>query len=233
MSKNFLTILFFFPLIFFAESKKLKSSKYPGSPHPKPVILLYNYADNTQVDVRLTLNSTLMRMDRTFPEPEVNNNVFDWRVLAKLKGGARNKLMYHEEGYPYLFWEGTRLNDTPLRFERSFVFRRANVVAQMQDLLNRLGLNYEERADFITYWLRTLTQENYLQVSIVESAVYENFAHLELTPAPAHFLRVNLLLHPLKKAESVTENLADVVEVNRKGFGEDSYVVEWGAFLNK
>jgi hypothetical protein len=181
----------------------------------KPVIYLYP-EETTDVNVQVAPNGGFTT---TIPEYPVGG----WNVQAKPDGTITS----YDDGqvYPYLFWEGHAEGfGYP---EEGFVFAQSEVEAGMTDVLTRFGMNEQETADFLEFWLPKMVETPYVFVTFADQRAFELAAPLKITPKPDSVLRVFMYFEGLD-APRVVEPLS-IRPFVRKGFS----VVEWGGVLVK
>lgn len=179
----------------------------------KPVIYLYPEEDtvvNVQVDVD----------EFTVTEPEYGAD--GWTVLAEPSGRLTN--LEDDKVYSYLFWEG--LSDETFELEPGFTLAMENVEDELPGVLESLGLNKQETADFMEFWLPRIQDEGtpYVEFTFVEQKLFDQIAPLTVTPAPDQVIRV-FMVH-----QGVYESGLSVPKFHappRYGFT----VVEWGGAL--
>jgi hypothetical protein len=179
----------------------------------KPVIYLYP-PQTTDVNVRVMPNGGFTV---TIPEYPVGG----WNVKAEPNGA----LTSYDDGqsYPYLFWEGHASGfDYP---QQGFVFAQSEVEAGMKNVLTKFGMNEQETADFLEFWLPKMVEKPYVFVTFADQRDFERAAPLKITPKPDSVLRVFMYFEGLDASRAV-EPLS-IRPFVRKGFS----VIEWGGVL--
>lgn len=173
----------------------------------KPVIYLYP-EQATKVTVRLEHEGTL-----THTWPRYQNG---WQVTAYPDG-----TLMEETGiqYPYLFWEG--VFDLQYDMSQGFCIKGSNSEMFLQESLARLGLNQEESADFMEFWLPYLEQNPYNLISFQGSS-YVDHVKFSIDPVPDTVIRVFMVFTPLQEAIDLPPQ--ELISPERAGFT----VVEWG-----
>jgi len=182
----------------------------------KPVV--YLYPEETQ---EVVVQVSGVELTETIPEYGENG----WKVLASPDG----QLVNLEDGqeYPYLFWEGKKSAD--LNMDRGFMITSLGLKFFLESSLNELGLNSQERADFMEFWYPIMKAENkpYYFVSFVGTEDFNKVAPLKIEPKPDTLIRVFMYYESLNKPfVTVPQTLNSI---SRNGFT----VVEWGGNLRK
>lgn len=178
----------------------------------KPVIYLY---PQQTTDVTVTLKPA---GGFTYTEPAYNQG---WKVRATPTGNLTELLTGKQ--YPYLFWEGRGgMYQTP---EQGFVVAQADVHTFLQDKLTALGLNTQERADFVEFWEPRMQSAPYYFVTFMGNEVMDQLAPLTVSPQPDTTIRILMDYTPLPQPKVVQGYTIRTPE--RKGFT----VVEWGGVL--
>ncbi|MDO5560052.1 MAG: hypothetical protein Q4F95_10700 [Oscillospiraceae bacterium] len=193
------------------------STTFPPSTKPvttatyKPVIYLYPQ-EKTDINVRLTLNRK-GKLTYTYPQyPEDTG----WNVTAE-----PDSTMHDKDGreYSYLFWESDCTQEWDM--SKGFVVKGTDTVEFLQDKLEYLGLTPKEYNDFIVFWMPKMESNAYNFIAFQTDA-YEDYAKLDVTPAPDSMQRVFMVFKPLHEYEEVEEQILEPFE--RKGYT----VIEWG-----
>lgn len=174
----------------------------------KPVIYLYPEKE-TEVSINLEIsNGELM-----FTYPEYKNG---WNVTAypdsQIKDSSGNN-------YSYIFWDA-EINE-PMDFSTGFVVEGKDTLEFLNEKLEYMGLNENEKNEFIVYWVPRMMKNRYNLISF-QMENYEEMAKLTVNPKPDSMLRVFMAFKPLDEKISVPEQKLDRFE--RKGFA----LVEWG-----
>lgn len=178
----------------------------------KPVIYLY---PQQTTDVTVTLKPA---GGFTYTEPVYTQG---WKVRATPTGNLTELLTGKQ--YPYLFWEGRGgMYQTP---EQGFVVAQAEVHTFLQDKLTDLGLNTQERADFVEFWEPRMQSAPYYFVTFMGNEVMDQLAPLTVSPKPDTIIRILMDYLPLQQPKAVQGYTIRTPE--RKGFT----VVEWGGVL--
>jgi len=179
----------------------------------KPVIYLY---PNEDADIHVQVEP-----EGGFKTTDPDYGKDGWFVRASKDG----KILNYTDGkeYEYLFWEGYEYNyEVPCY---GFVMSRENVDAKMYNILEKLGMNKKESADFMEFWQEKLTQKPYVFVTFLPQNEFDKIAPLEVNPAPDTVIRVFMDYQPLDQPITMREPF--IMTPERKGFT----VVEWGGRL--
>lgn len=206
------------PVFFWKDSMEnwrvYQKSKYQSMAEcGKPVIYLYP-EQTTDVNVQVAPNGGFTI---TIPEYPVGG----WNVKAEPNGA----LTSYDDGqsYPYLFWEG---HATGFEYpDKGFVFAQDEVESGMKDVLTRFGMNEQEIADFLEFWLPKMVEKPYVFVTFADQRAFEAAAPLKITPKPDSVLRVFMYFEGLDAPRTVEPLM--IRPFVRKGFS----VVEWGGVL--
>ncbi len=178
----------------------------------KPVIYLYP-EQTTDVSVKLYPQGGF-----TVTEPAYDGG---WNVRATPKGELTN--LKDGTKHSYLFWEGRGgLYETP---KRGFMVEGKDVHGFLVKKLSALGLNAQERADFIEFWEPRMTGSPYYFVTFLGNNAMDALAPMDVTPKPDTVIRVLMDFSPLEKPISV-EGFS-IRTPKREGFT----LVEWGGVL--
>lgn len=178
----------------------------------KPVIYLY---PEEELDVDVKVDPAADEFYTTYPAYGGDG----WHITAKPDGKIYNKA--DGEEYNYLFWETKDNNKTPIDMSKGFCVRGEDTERFLDKTLRRLGLNDNERHEFIVYWLPRMEHNSYNLIAFQ----YENYSEynkLEITPEPDSVLRVFMAYKPLEKPVEIPEQ--EIRRFERKGF----CAVEWG-----
>lgn len=177
----------------------------------KPVIYLYP-TEPTTVSVGVGA-------DITVSEPNYGTS---WTVTAQPNG----QLMTADGTmYPNLFWEGKGHGAYPV-IDRGRVVATNNIELELRHDLSALGLNDQETADFLEFWLPKMPTTNYVRLTWLGTREMDVLAPLNISPKPDTMIRVFL---DFAGQNSATTNLKPQIltTLPRRGFT----VVEWGGQL--
>ena len=175
----------------------------------KPVIYLY---PEEPMDVSVQLNIKNSKFTTVYPKFNYKNT---WNVHAQPNGDIYIK----DKLYPYLFWEADSYNEQDTN--EGFIVSDEDAEKFLEEKLDILGLNDNEKTDFITFWLPVLLRNKLSLCSFQTQKFFNNF-ELNITPKPESLIRVFLTIKKLEKPINIKEQ--KLLSNERKGFT----VVEWG-----
>ncbi|MBI3237794.1 MAG: hypothetical protein HYZ43_02940 [Flavobacteriia bacterium] len=187
-----------------------------GRPEPiisyKPVIYFYSPKD-LSVNVELTPKGNF-----TYTYPAYENG---WKGMVDKNGG----ITINNKHYPYVFWEGTNTEINALvDYNQGFVVSTENVTVFLEEKLTEMGLNDQERTDFITFWAPRMVGSEKNHVQFIFNEAYDDIATLSITPKPDHTFRLYMLWTPLPESVTINPTPQTLLSLKRDGFS----VVEWG-----
>ena len=183
--------------------------EFMGGGIEKPALYLYP-EEKTEVSVKLKLSTS--ELGTTYPK--YNDG---WSVTAYPDGSLVDKKGNH---YDYLFWEAKK-DRTVYDTSEGFVVKGSEAEEFLKEKLAILGLNENERNEFIVYWLPRLEENDYNLVTF-QTDCYTEANELHINPKPDTVIRVFMTYKPLKEKIKVPEQR--LKGTARKGFT----VVEWG-----
>jgi len=177
----------------------------------KPVIYLYP-TQAEKVNVKLDFPTGFSATTPAY------SNQSGWNITAQPNGALTN--LSDGASYPYLYWEG---NPAPFAFDmhKGFVVAGDQTTAFLNKELTTIGLNQNEKAEFISYWAPKLQANKYTLIHFAGSE-YTDVAKLSITPSPNSLLRVFMAEEPLNSPVKVTPQTFPTF--HRNGFT----AVEWG-----
>jgi hypothetical protein len=190
-----------------------KSDYVPAGGCAKPVVYLYPSVPtfvNVAVDAQVTLS------DPQYPA------LGGWQNVFALPNG---QLIYNQQGYDSLFWEGYGKGEYPQITSGKFV-KQGDAANQIRTDLYAQGLNNKEVADFMEFWTSKIPSATYVRISWLDTQDMEQLAKLRVTPAPQTLIRVFLDMEGVDKPYPLAEQQLTAQE--RNGFT----VVEWGGLAN-
>lgn len=182
----------------------------------KPVIYLYPEAE-TNVSVKLGAKEKL-----TVSYPKY---IDGWNVVAR-PDGKLTDLNTGRELYS-LYYE-TEYNTAKGIQDEGFVVKGSDTAAFLEDKLAKLGLNEREAEEFIIFWLPQMQDNNYNYIHFADLAEIDANMPLNVSPAPATTIRINMEWKALKTPINVKEQKLPATP-ERKGFT----LVEWGGTILK
>src|SRR3989338_7687331 len=178
----------------------------------QPIIISYSPKD-LSVNVELTPNGTF-----TYTYPAYENG---WKGTVDANGG----ITINHKHYPYLFWEAkTNGINALVDYNEGFVVSNENVTAFLEEKLTEMGLNDQERTDFITFCGPRMVGSEKNHVQFLFNEEYDDIAALSVTPKPDHIFRLYILWTPLPESANLNPVPQKLSTVKRDGFS----VVEWG-----
>lgn len=191
----------------------VRSDVVPAAEKAKPVIYLYP-TKSEKVNVKVAPIGGF-----TVTDPEYGNG---WLVQAEPNGVLTN--IADGKQYPYLFWEGGEegIVATP---KEGFVVKKEDVEVTLNEKLALFGLNDQERADFLEFWVPRLSRTPYYFITFISESEIDRTAPMSVSPAPDSVIRILMDYKPLEKAITVTP--LSITPKERKGFT----VVEWGGII--
>ena len=207
-------LFLFLAIVGYIKHVEEASKKVPEVRAHAPVI--YIYSEETQsVNVDLELDGYLTF---TFPEYPSDGG---WNVTADSEG---NLIDDNGREYDFLFWEAVVYFEPD--FSHGACVTGNDTEKYLYEACETLGLNEEETAAFIEYWLPQMEKNDY-NVICFQTDRFDDAARLNIEPSPDVLLRVNMVWYPTKK-------FVDIEEQDLKGMGisqEQRHgltVVEWG-----
>ena len=175
----------------------------------KPVIYLY---PEEPMDISVQLNFKDIKFTTIYPKFNGKNT---WNVHAQPNGDLSIK----DKTYPYLFWEADSYAEKETN--EGFIVTDKEAEKFLEEKLTILGLNDNEKTDFITFWLPVLLR-NKLSLCSFQSQKFFNNLELNVTPKPDTMIRVFLSIKKLDAPTNIKEQ--KLLSNERKGFT----LVEWG-----
>ncbi len=182
----------------------------------KPVIYLYPKKE-TSINLKIDFNGVLTN---TYPK---YNNDFGWNIIAKQSGEIIDKL--NNRKYSYLFWEGDFKSEINFKkLSLGSIVQKADLINFLETSLDRLGLNYKETNDFITYWLPHLNKYDVNQIYFMVNQECDSIASLETIPKPDQEIRVYMFFSKIdNKFVDFKRQEIPLIERNK-----NFTLVEWG-----
>lgn len=179
----------------------------------KPVIYLY---PKTDTQVKVQVDAKITKSEPEYPQQ-------GWDVTAKPDG----ELIYQNQSYPYLFWEGLGNGIYPDYKDRGFVVSQKDLVSTLYSQLSQLGLNQKESADFMEFWQSKLPTTPYVRLTWLTTQDMNNLAPLYVSPKPDTQIRIFLEFEGLD--QPITLKPQKLNAPSRNGFT----LIEWGGLLLK
>lgn len=190
----------------------------------KPVINLYSNIERS-VNVKLELCDKF-NFSAIHPmsfSHNYNENNMEWKNVTIKK----DRITYENNDYSYLFWEAVTkemLFDMPdnkfcISTELKELYKFLNII------LKRLGLNFREIQDMITYWIKDIIEHKYVVLSFLPLNIYEKIAKLTITPEPKQIIRVFMVFYGSEQYVQYNSKIEDINQIDRN---DEFLVVEWG-----
>lgn len=131
-----------------------------------------------------------------------------------------------ENNYPYIYWAGASLvRSFPKRIsEKGWIVRRENLEQVLTEKLTFIGLNQQEKTDFLEYWLPKLKSQNkhFYRLTFLQNAELNDLFPMTITPKPTSLIRVFLDWETLETETRIPAQ--NLIKYNRNGF----FAVECG-----
>ena len=149
----------------------------PGDPAQvilgKPAIYLY-----PQEETEVFVNVNLAQGQFDVTEPALGDG---WRVTARPDGVLTDET---GQNWPYLFWEASC--SAQFDFSQGFVVPGRQAEEFLLLSLGKLGLNAQETADFMEFWLPQLEENPYNLIAFQQQAYTDGLeAHRQTDGNPA------------------------------------------------
>lgn len=136
-----------------------------------------------------------------------------------------------KQKYPYLFWESeqegadfARQNSDQNEINASIV-SKSKIVSFLDSTLTVLGLNSQEKTDFITYWGPRMHKSNFYLIQFLQNDECVQIASYQINPKPDHLNRFFMLFMENETNEFSFKVLPQNLKpLERNGF----YMVDWG-----
>lgn len=175
----------------------------------KPMVYLY---PERAMDVDVELDPSI-RLTSAYPVLHDRK----WRMSAAPGGRLVDRAMGRE--YYGLFWESQGW--APPSTDTGVVVRGADFAETLDSLLERKGLDFREREEFVTFWLPRMGSRPWVAIRFQDRAFASSHpVHVE--PGPDVFLRVFAVFQGLDEPRPMVAPVLSAPE--RRGF----VAVEWG-----
>jgi len=204
----------------------------------KPVIYLY---PEKPMEISVKFN---VPVQFTTDIPKYNDS---WLVLAKPDGILKNlksnqtscqQFDFNKKGseyakkscetnnYPYLYWAGDIYSNEYPKINKGWIVDRDNLNIFLQTKLSEIGLNSNEKKDFIEYWLPDMMAKNspYYRISFLQTNDLNSLFPMTVEPRPNTVFRIFLDYLPLSQKPSKEIPPQSLNKLIRNGFT----LVEWG-----
>ena len=182
----------------------------------KPVIYLYP-TEETKISVKLGAKEKLLVSYPTY--------IDGWKVLAT-PDGKLTDLQTGRKLYS-LYYEADNTVANGVR-EEGFVVKGSDTISFLEEKLAKLGLSDTEAEEFIVYWLPQMQNNAYNYIYFAVGDEVAKNMPLDVSPAPATSIRINMEWKALTAPISVKEQKLPKTPA-RKGFT----LVEWGGTILK
>lgn len=205
----------------------------------KPVIYLYPTVP-TQISVKFQVP-----VQFTTDIPKYQDS---WSVLAQPNGLLTDQ-KYHasdcqsldfqkigseyarqacqSNSYPYLYWAGNVLShvDYPV-INQGWVIEKNSLNQFFENKLTEIGLNSQEKNDFISYWLPEMLKKDasYYQIKFLQTKELNSLFPMTVQPQPETIFRLFLDYTPLVSQPDNLPQPQTLRKLIRNGFT----LVEWG-----
>jgi hypothetical protein len=157
----------------------------------------------------------------------MDNKNLTWNVNFLHNG--KLQFIENKKDYPYLYYEcDWRKSVGEKDIYNLMCIASEQVEEELDKLLEKMGLNYVERCDFMTYWLPQLTEKKYVSIGFVKDKAYNEIVGLTVNPPPEVLIRVIMVFKNTNEFDGewasdlqTFQTLNEDVSVTK--------VVEWGA----
>jgi len=181
----------------------------------KPVIYLY---PERAMDLTVTLDP---KGGFSYTEPVYDNG---WRVNAEPNGTLTN--LEDGQSYPYLFWEGRGASySSPSNY---WVVKRDDVEHFLIGVLHQLGLNSQETADFMEFWLPRMQSAPWYKIGFHGTRAMDQLAPMHISSSPDTVLRILMDYEELQQ-----EIPSNPPRLPRTPVRDGFTVIEWGGVLRR
>lgn len=131
-----------------------------------------------------------------------------------------------KNNYPYIYWVGASLvRSFPKGIsEKGWIVKRENLEQVLTEKLTFIGLNQQEKNDFLEYWLPKLKAQNepFHRLTFLQNAELNELFPMTITPKPTSLIRVFLNWETLENETIIP--VQNLIKYDRNGF----FAVEWG-----
>ncbi|MDD2225144.1 MAG: hypothetical protein PHP97_03195 [Candidatus Shapirobacteria bacterium] len=179
----------------------------------KPVIYLY---PTKETQIKVQVGAQITKSEPTYPND-------GWVVIAKPNG----ELIYQNQTYSYLFWEGLGNGLYPDYKNKGIVVAQKDLISTLYSQLSQLGLNQKESADFMEFWQSKLPTTPFIRLTWLGTKDMDILAPLTVNPQPDTRIRIFLEFQGLQNpVKLIPQKLSAPA---REGFT----LIEWGGLLFK
>jgi internalin A len=156
-------------------------------------------------------------------KPELTNctKIDDTKKGSEYAKGACKKNIY-----PYLYWAGNIYSQDYPVIDKGWIVEKKNIATFLQQKITEMGLNPQEKADFLDYWQPELIAKNtpYYRVSFLQTNELNELFPMQVTPQPDTTFRIFLDYTPLMAKPITLIQPQTLNKLTRNGFT----MVEWG-----
>lgn len=147
-------------------------------------------------------------------------------IDTRRPGSEYAKKACEANSYPYLYWAGNIDSKNYARPTGGWVVAQKELGGFLENKLTEIGLNANEKNDFIGYWLTDMLKKNspYYRISFAETAELNSLFPMNVTPKPDTTFRIFLDYSPLTEKPAQLPEPQNLRKIVRKGFT----LVEWG-----
>ncbi len=191
------------------------------TPECKPAVYLYP-EKKSLVNVKV---SPLGELAYTDPLYDFSRG---WTVWAEPTGDLYQvsiSRFQEEKRYDYLYYESKIYDWEIKKPEEGWVVKYDELERLYEEILPKLGLNAQEKADFTGYWLEKLPRSEYYFVGVIDKTQRDHIEPLSVIPEPETSIRFSLYFEPLEEFKVVSEPM--IITPVRKGFT----LVDWGGMV--
>lgn len=211
--------------------------KLPGG-CGKPVIYLYP-ASPTRVSVQFQVPVQMVTDIPTYagswqvmayPDGSLVNlapGFTDCRQIdSQKKGSEYAKQACQSNTYPYLYWAGSINSEEYPVADGGWIVERDRLGDFLENKLTEIGLNGNERSDFVSYWLPEMLLKGspYYRISFLQTSDLNSLFPMSVSPKPETTFRIFLDYLPLSQKPPVSPRPQELNKLVRNGFT----LVEWG-----
>lgn len=175
-----------------------------------------NYGDSWQV--MANSDGSLVNL-----KPELTNCQ---KIDTKKEGSEYAKEACLKNTYPYLFWAGNVVSENYPIIDKGWIVSKNNLKEFLQTKLTEVGLNNNEKTDFLSYWVPEMMAKNapYYRVSFLQTNDLNTLFPMTVKPNPKTVFRLFLDYLPLSEKPQVVPEPETLNKLVRNGFT----MVEWG-----
>ena len=175
-------------------------------------LYIFTRQKKTKINIKLNFRGNL-----SYSYPEYQDG---WNITAEPSGLITNN---NNKKYKYLFWEGEYKNKSLLnKFTDGFIIQGKKTSEFLDSTLTVIGLNYQERNDFIVYWLPRMKDNKYNFIHFMINSECNKIAEFDINPKPDTEIRVYMIFSKISEYKKI--NKQKLERSIRTGF----IMTEWG-----